>query len=84
MVALRLKIRGNFRIFYWVINGIIVIKIVALNLGANKRNDVMKCPTRHIPNQQDIRFSRHFAGTPLTVTPAGTSFVTTAPAPIMA
>ena len=47
-------------------------------------NNPVKSPSWGITYQQNSLFLSHFAGTPLTVTPAETSRVTTAPAPTMA
>jgi hypothetical protein len=67
-----------------MIHGEIKVKIKSLYLLNDEFNDPMKSPSRGITYKQNSLFFSHFAGTPLTVTPAGTSFVTTAPAPMMA
>jgi hypothetical protein len=62
----------------------IKVKIKSLYLLNDEFNDPVKSPSRSIPYEKNPFFLSHFAGTPLTVTPEGTSLVTTAPAPTIA
>jgi hypothetical protein len=68
----------------WMIHREINVKIKSFYPLNDEFNNPVKSPSWGITYQQNSLFLSHFAGTPLTVTPAGTSLVTTAPAPTMA